>query len=134
MRGTQTLGLLGLAMILTACGGSDEQLAQGQAVYEAECAACHGLRGEGEANWQQAGADGVMPAPPHDGSGHTWHHPDPQLLAIIANGGGTPGSRMPAFEGKLTQQEMESVLAYIKSFWSAEQRAAQADITRRAPE
>ncbi len=112
---------------------TEEQVARGEALYKANCAGCHGPQGEGEANWQQANADGSLRAPPHDASGHTWHHPDEQLLAIIAEGGSGPTSRMPAFGEQLTPDERETLLAYLKSFWPPEIRQAQEDITRRQP-
>ena len=43
----------------------------GQAVYAEKCASCHGVALEGQANWQQRDADGYLPAPPHDETGHT---------------------------------------------------------------
>lgn len=139
--------LLLLPLLLAGCGGATaadnplvlgepvtaEQLAQGQAIYEANCASCHGPEGQGEANWQQANADGSMPAPPHDESGHTWHHPDQQLLAIIAEGGRGPNSRMPAFGQQLTEEERKAVLGYLKSFWSPDIRQTQQEITERQP-
>ncbi|MGH2542192.1 MAG: c-type cytochrome [Ardenticatenaceae bacterium] len=128
----RTLFVLQL-VLLTGCGAkNDEQVVRGKALYEANCASCHGIEGEGAPNWQQPDATGAFPAPPHDGSGHTWHHPDQQLLQIIAEGGPLSGSQMPPFGDELTQEEMEAILAYIKTFWSPEQRETQADITRRA--
>ena len=61
-------------------------VALGGAVYAAECAACHGANLEGQPNWRQRRADGRLPAPPHDPSGHTWHHPDAQLFALTKFG------------------------------------------------
>ena len=46
-------------------------LAQGQRVYVAHCAACHGAQLESQPNWRERGPDGRLPAPPHDASGHT---------------------------------------------------------------
>ena len=60
-----------------------------------------------------------MPAPPHDDSGHTWHHPDEVLFGITKHGVvppyAPPGyeSDMPAFAGKLSDDEIRAVLAYI---------------------
>ena len=48
----------------------------GRAIYAENCASCHGVALEGQANWQQRDADGYLPAPPHDQTRHTWHHPD----------------------------------------------------------
>jgi len=103
----------------------------GEAVYAAECASCHGDRGQGQPNWQVPNADGSLPAPPHDASGHTWHHPDDELLQIIARGGTIylETSTMPAFEDKLTEQEMVAVLDYIKTLWGPREQAYQAEQT-----
>ena len=124
-----------LSLLLAACAdGEREQsatvdVALGQTVYEANCAACHGLQGEGQPNWQQPDAEGKLPAPPHDSTGHTWHHPDGLLLEIIAQGGGAPNSDMPAYADVLSREEMEAVLAHIKTFWSAQDREFQRRVT-----
>ncbi len=128
-------------LLLTACGGvesseglSPAQLAEGKALYEANCAECHGMNGEGEANWQSQNDDGTLRAPPHDSTGHTWHHPDQLLLQIIAKGGQAPNTRMTAFEDKLSAEEINLVLEYIKTFWEPEHRQSQADVTQRMKE
>ena len=131
-----------ILLLLTACGGSTSteqtlspaQLAEGKALYEANCAACHGISGEGEENWQNNNEDGTLRAPPHDSSGHTWHHPDQHLFQITSKGGKGLNSRMPAFEEKLTSEEITLVLEYIKTFWEPEHRESQADVTRRMEE
>lgn len=78
-----------------------------------------------------------MPAPPHDESGHTWHHPDDVLFAIVKDGLVPPyaprgyESDMPAFAGKLSRDEIWAVLAFIKSHWkSPELLAARAEMMR----
>ena len=102
------------------------RVALGAKVYAQHCAACHGAKLEGQPNWQRRLPNGRLPAPPHDDSGHTWHHADYVLVAIVKNGlvppYATPGyeSDMPAFAGKLTDDEIWAVLAYIKSQWSSE--------------
>ncbi len=125
--------LLALPLVLAACTASEQpatvDVALGQSVYEANCAACHGVQGEGQPNWQQPDVEGKLPAPPHDSTGHTWHHPDGLLLEIIAQGGGAPNSNMPAYADILSQEEMEAVLAYIKTFWSAQDREFQRRVT-----
>lgn len=104
-------------------------LVRGEAVYRQQCAACHGANLEGQPAWRERGPDGRLPAPPHDPSGHTWHHPDAQLFALtkhgIARGAGIPGydSAMPAYEGVLTDEEIVAVLSWIKSTWPPEIRA-----------
>ena len=77
-----------------------------------------------------------MPAPPHDNSGHTWHHTDQALFTITKFGVGAvvPGyeSDMPAFGEVLSDEEIAAVLAYIKTSWSERERAFQAEVTANA--
>lgn len=104
-------------------------VALGQRVYAAHCARCHGVQGEGQPRWRERGSDGLLPAPPHDASGHTWHHPDAQLLAITRHGLarviGQPDYRsaMPAYDGVLSDAEILAALSWIKSRWPAAVRA-----------
>ena len=63
-----------------------EIVARGEAVYVAHCALCHGRNLEGQPNWQTRDKEGFLPAPPHDESGHTWHHPDRLLFDITKVG------------------------------------------------
>jgi mono/diheme cytochrome c family protein len=102
--------------------------ALGERVYQTHCAACHGARLEGQPNWRERGPDGRLPAPPHDASGHTWHHPDDMLfrltkygLAKVANLKGY-ASAMPAYEDVLSDEEIIAVLSWIKAQWPAEVR------------
>ena len=97
-------------------------VARGEALYAAHCAACHGAALEGEANWRVADEGGYLPAPPHNETGHTWHHPSPVLIDITRRGtaavvGGGYRSRMPGFGEVLTDREILEVLAYVKSTW-----------------
>jgi mono/diheme cytochrome c family protein len=107
-----------------------ERVSSGSVLYEKYCASCHGTNLEGEPDWKTPLEDGSFPGPPHDSSGHTWHHPDKLLLEITANGGNTEAnSRMPAFQDQLTQGEMVAILEYIKSHWGNEERQFQWWIT-----
>ncbi len=108
------------------------QVEVGRRVYAEACASCHGASLEGQANWQRRMPNGRLPAPPHDASGHTWHHPDEVLFQITKHGpavyaAGYQGD-MPAFEQRLTDAEIAASLAFIKSTWSAEIQAKQARI------
>ena len=100
----------------------------GERIYAQQCAACHGAKGEGQANWRERGADGLLPAPPHDPSGHTWHHPDEQLFAITKQGLAQlinqPDYRtaMPIYGGVLSDAEIVAVLSWIKAQWPSEIR------------
>ena len=111
-------------------------IAAGRPLYERHCANCHGANLEGQPDWRSRRADGRLPAPPHDDSGHTWHHPDAVLVAITRHGLEPPyapagyRSDMPAFDGVLTDREIRAVLAWIASRWSPEIRAHQLRVTR----
>lgn len=94
----------------------------GKTVYEANCATCHGYGLQGQANWQIRSAEGYLPAPPHDETGHTWHHPDQMLFEFTKYGpqkfaGVDYRSIMPAYESRLSDTEIWQVLAYIKAQW-----------------
>jgi len=109
------------------------RLALGQELYAETCASCHGANLEGQPDWRRRNENGRMPAPPHDATGHTWHHADRQLFTITKLGVGAivPGyeSDMPAFEGILSDDEIAAVLAYIKSTWPERERGFQAEVT-----
>lgn len=107
-------------------------VAWGQTVYAAHCAACHGARLEGQPDWRQRGPDGRLPAPPHDESGHTWHHADRYLIQVVQRGlvageDRPPGyqGNMPAFGQALKREEIVAVLSFIKNHWSFDYRAWQ---------
>lgn len=111
-------------------------VAQGKDIYVSHCAVCHGANLEGQPEWRQRRANGRLPAPPHDESGHTWHHPDAVLIDIIQNGL-VPGrtapkgyeSDMPAYRQSLSDTEITAVLAYIKSTWPSEVLERQKEMT-----
>ena len=111
---------------------SDSALVRGERVYNELCAVCHGVNGEGQPNWKQRNADGSLPAPPHDASGHTWHHADQLLLEIVKNGGSMPNSQMPGYADTLSEDDMIASLAYIKTFWSERELAFQHQVTEQA--
>ena len=110
-----------------------EQIARGREVYAQNCASCHGANLEGQPDWMRRLDNGRMPAPPHDESGHTWHHSDQDLFAItkLGVGGVVPGyeSDMPAFAEILSDDEIAAVLAFVKSTWPERQRGFQAQVT-----
>lgn len=111
-------------------------VAKGWHVYAENCASCHGANLEGQPDWRTRKADGRLPAPPHDASGHTWHHPDKVLFAVTKYGSaavtGQPmESDMPIYNGVLSDQEIAAALAYIKSTWPPEIRARQESLNER---
>ena len=113
-------------------------LATGKAVYAQHCAACHGARLEGQSRWRERDASGRLPAPPHDASGHTWHHPDEVLFNITKHGVAKAAnlkdydSAMPAYAGVLSDAEIVAVLSWIKSQWPPDIRAKQEQVNAAA--
>lgn len=104
-------------------------VAQGKLVYAAQCASCHGANLEGQPNWQADLPTGGRLAPPHDVTGHTWHHNDESLFTTVKYGGqatSPPGykNNMPAFS-QLSDSDIWAVLTYIKSTWPPDIQAAQ---------
>ena len=94
----------------------------GKTVYFQNCASCHGVKLEGQKDWMSRLPDGLMPAPPHDETGHTWHHSDKYLFMITKYGiediiGQKYTNNMPAYKNILSDEEIISVLSYIKSTW-----------------
>lgn len=104
----------------------DRDLTNGQSLYAEHCASCHGANLEGQPDWRTPAENGVLPAPPHDETGHTWHHDNQLLFEYTRLGGevvlaarGVTGfaSGMPGFGDALTDDEIWDILAYIRSTW-----------------
>jgi mono/diheme cytochrome c family protein len=114
---------------------SQTEIAQGQELYSHYCAVCHGLNGEGQFPESPLEPDstGRFGAPPHNDSGHSWHHSDTLLLRYVTEGGFANPDRfypMPALGSALTEEQIMLVIAYIKTLWSDEQREMQHHLTQ----
>ena len=109
----------------------------GSIIYSEHCASCHGANLEGEPNWRQPKADLTMPAPPHDETGHTWHHKDELLFKLTKYGLAKlfklPNytSNMPVYERGLLDEEIIAALSFIKSRWPEEVRKRHDDLNAR---
>lgn len=110
-----------LVVAMAAPSLPDSQVDRGKVVYGEQCSRCHGVNLEGQPNWMERLPNGRLPAPPHDASGHTWHHSDAQLFRITKEGLAAiaPGyqSDMPAFGAVLSDEDIRAVLEFIKSTW-----------------
>jgi mono/diheme cytochrome c family protein len=112
-------------------------VARGKLVYDQHCASCHGAKLEGQPDWRKRLANGRLPAPPHDATGHTWHHSDQQLFDMVKNGTAAmmPGyeTDMPAYKEVLGDADIWAVLSFIESTWPADIQARQQGMSRRSP-
>lgn len=118
----------------------DRNLSNGQSLYAENCASCHGKNLEGQPNWRTPDENGVLPAPPHDETGHTWHHDNALLFEYTQRGGeealaarGVAGfaSGMPGFGETITDDDIWDILAYIRSTWP--ERAQEVQAARNRP-
>ncbi len=138
MRGTIAMVVLGL-LALAGCQGENGDgtalrgglpvpegvarkadpalLAQGEQVYRQHCANCHGADASGAPDWRKRDADGFFPPPPLNGSGHAWHHSTEVLAGLIRDGSPDGKGRMPAWRGRLSEQEIGAVIAWFQSLW-----------------
>lgn len=133
------------ALLLTAysvgTGGEPEDpfIARDRMLYRESCASCHGSGGEGAPNWKVPDPEtGAYRPPPHDSSGHTWHHPDGLLLRIVRDGcDAFPASDvpcvMPAFGEVYDDYDIRSVIEFLKTMWGPEERAFQAEVSLQDP-
>jgi len=112
-------------------------ISSGEQLYAESCASCHGANLEGQPDWRTKGPDGKLPAPPHDKTGHTWHHSDSVLFNYTKLGGTELmkqqgldfDSGMPGFGDILSDDEIQSILEFIKSTWPERERRIQAERT-----
>ena len=110
-------------------------IARGKVVYAEHCASCHGANLEGQPNWRKPLPNGRLTAPPHDRTGHTWHHSDNQLFDMVKNGTAAmmPGyeTDMPAYRDILSDTDIWAVISFIESTWAADIRERQERMNRR---
>lgn len=133
LRGAAAAALL-LATTAQAQTADPATLLRGQQLYATTCAVCHGANLQGQPDWKRRLDSGLMPAPPHDATGHTASHSDRELFAFTRLGvaavmGDGYESAMPAFGETLGDDDIAAVLDYIKGTWPAEVQQKQAAIT-----
>ena len=97
---------------------SKSQVEKGKVVFDTNCAICHGAEAAGTANWREPLADGRYPAPPLNGTAHSWHHTLPALRRQIQQGGAKINGWMPALGESLSDEEVDEAIAYFQSLWS----------------
>jgi mono/diheme cytochrome c family protein len=90
-----------------------ENVRRGSAVYEAQCASCHGAAGLGDGP-----ASASLKPPPAELAWINRLPPDrwdPFMYWSIAEGAAQFGTAMPSYKGKLPDEEMWSVIGYIQA-------------------
>ncbi len=92
------------------------QLTRGKALFEQNCARCHGSDAEGAFRWRVQQPDGTYLPPPLNGTGHAWHHPRAALIGVIDNGT-QPQGNMPAWQPKLSQAQISDIVTWLESLW-----------------
>ncbi len=134
-----------ILLIISTSAAADHELENrdvemGRSLYAENCASCHGENLQGQENWRSPGEDGLLPAPPHDVTGHTWHHDNALLFEYTKLGGkealasrGVTGfnSGMPAFNDVISDDEIWAILAFIQSTWP--DRVKQSQASRNPP-
>lgn len=89
-------------LALSACSSdapatpTDPVLAEGQDIYNRQCASCHGTSGQGGVGASMEGVADRLTLDEH--------------MATVANG--REGTSMPAFKDRLTPEEIEAVSRY----------------------
>ncbi len=111
---------------------NSETLVLGKNLYQQHCASCHGANAAGAVNWRQRDAHGKFPPPPLNGTGHTWHHPTAILKELILDGTAKTGGNMPAWRGKLSEQEVEAILSWLQTLWPQQSYDAWREVERRS--
>jgi len=96
---------------------TQSQLDKGRIIFKNYCGRCHGNNAQGTLKWKQTLPDGSYPPPPLNGSAHTWHHPVSTLKRTIRKGGVYLGGTMPAFKDELSDEDMDTVIAFFQSKW-----------------
>lgn len=131
----RSLALVSLLMVVCACQkdasppapttaptldvpASLAELNRGARLFEEQCAQCHGPEAQGHPDWQ---TPGVVAAPPLNGTGNDWKRTRAQLVAVIKNGAKRDGQQvMPAWNGRLTDTEIDDIISWFQALWPPE--------------
>jgi len=92
-----------LVLIATLALAGTAFAADGAAIFKAKCAMCHGA--DGSASTGMGKSMGLKPL----SSPEVQKMSDADMTALVANGKG----KMPAFKGKLTDDETGAVVKYV---------------------
>jgi len=97
---------------------STESMFRGVKLFQQHCAQCHGPEAQGHPDWQNPQ---VVAAPPLNGTGNDWKRRKQDMLALIKNGVKRKGELiMPAWKGRLTDQEIEDIISWYQALWPSD--------------
>lgn len=101
---------------------SSAALETGGRLYADNCAQCHGPIAQGHPDWQNAAAGGYVAAPPLDATGPLPQRSRAALVATIKAGVQRNGEPiMPAWQGRLSDADIDAILAWVLAQWPAAQ-------------
>ena len=100
---------------------SAQNLSRGAALYVEHCLQCHGPEGQGHPDWQTPTNGTFVAAPPINGTGNDWKRSQQHLIGIIRAGAKRNGMPvMPAYVGRLSDQDMVQILTWLQALWPPE--------------
>jgi len=85
----------------------------GKPIFDKNCSTCHGPGGKGDGP-----AGKLLKPPPADLATVTKSMSDADIAKVIKEGGRSVGksAAMPAFKGKLTDDQINGLVQYVKGF------------------
>jgi mono/diheme cytochrome c family protein len=91
--------------VLSASGDKNK----GEQVYQQYCQVCHGPQGKGDGPVGMS----LKPPPANLASKKVKNKPDSELLNTIRKG--KPGTAMPGWENDLSEQQINDVIAHVRT-------------------
>ncbi|MCG6975965.1 MAG: c-type cytochrome [Acidiferrobacterales bacterium] len=98
-----------------------ERIARGAKLFQEKCAQCHGPEAQGHPDWERGRKEGYAAAPPLNGTGTDITLSKIKMMTIIRNGlkqNGLPV--MPAWAGRVSDQDIEDVITWFQALWPAD--------------
>ena len=107
--GMRLIGPILVLLLVAATGWTDDS--SGGRLYAERCSGCHGDRGGGDG----PAAAALIPKPKNFRDPGYWKERTLEQLHTIVKKG-KPGTMMPAFDGTLSDAEIDAVLQTVKGF------------------
>lgn len=121
------MSLLALALLTGWATSNTAQIAKGKEVYETACILCHGKDGAGNPEWESE----IRPVSFADCG--TTAEPSALWKSVVVNGGPKHGLAdiMPAFGEAFPPDELDAVVAYLRTFCKTADRYPPGDLNFR---